>query len=313
MAIEFKELIKRGEATLQLGVIDPSQDGVTADVSTIGASIDNTPWVKVGSNDTDWEQVFITEDGSFSANIELTDVSGIVPPANTLGVDEVGNLVMGDGLTVGGKVVGTNEIIDPEAHMLIKAFPETRATRTMLSFENKGDIIINALNTKNSTSWSMEFGKDLKYTNTRYPSMSFAVSEAGGMSITNSLDINIISLDGGGNLTIPGTLSQGSDKNTKENFEAISTQQVLETLASVPVTKWNYIDSETTHMGPMSQDLWQAFGLGQGETTISTVDADGIALASIQALYANQQAMAIELEALRESNALLAERIEQLS
>lgn len=34
----------------------------------------------------------------------------------------------------------------------------------------------------------------------------------------------------------------------------------------------------------MAQDFYAAFGLGQGETTIATVDADGVAFATIQAL-----------------------------
>ena len=34
-------------------------------------------------------------------------------------------------------------------------------------------------------------------------------------------------------------------------------------------------------IGPMAQDLHAAFGYGEGETAISTVDADGIALAAI--------------------------------
>jgi len=34
----------------------------------------------------------------------------------------------------------------------------------------------------------------------------------------------------------------------------------------------------------MAQDFYAAFGLGQGETTIATVDADGVALAAIKAL-----------------------------
>ena len=187
-----------------------------------------------------------------------------------------------------------------------------RGTRTLLALANKGDSIITATNTKSSSSWSMTFGRDLKYTNSKFPSMCFAVAEGGGASITNSSGASIFSVDGNGNMTLAGSLSQSSDREVKENFEAISTQSVLETLASIPVTKWNYIGSEATHMGPMAQDFWQAFGLGQGETTISTVDADGIALASIQALYANQQAMAGELEALREYNAALNERVERL-
>jgi hypothetical protein len=38
-------------------------------------------------------------------------------------------------------------------------------------------------------------------------------------------------------------------------------------------------------MGPMAQDFYTAFGLGEDDRHITTVDADGVALAAIQALY----------------------------
>jgi hypothetical protein len=37
-------------------------------------------------------------------------------------------------------------------------------------------------------------------------------------------------------------------------------------------------------MGPVAQDFHAAFGLGSDDKGISTVDADGVALAAIQAL-----------------------------
>jgi hypothetical protein len=39
------------------------------------------------------------------------------------------------------------------------------------------------------------------------------------------------------------------------------------------------------HLGPTAQDFYEVFGLGDDDKYISTVDADGVALAAIQALY----------------------------
>jgi len=39
----------------------------------------------------------------------------------------------------------------------------------------------------------------------------------------------------------------------------------------------------------MAQDFRQAFGLGEDETHISTVDSEGVALAAIQALFQEKQ------------------------
>lgn len=53
----------------------------------------------------------------------------------------------------------------------------------------------------------------------------------------------------------------------------------------MPISIWSYKQEDIRHVGPMAQDFYEAFGLGQGETTIATVDADGIALAAIKALH----------------------------
>ena len=44
-------------------------------------------------------------------------------------------------------------------------------------------------------------------------------------------------------------------------------------------------DPSIRHVGPMAQDFHAAFRLGEDDKHISTVDADGIALVAIQALY----------------------------
>jgi len=93
--------------------------------------------------------------------------------------------------------------------------------------------------------------------------------------------------------------SSASDRNLKENVAAVDGQEVLARLAQVPVTSWNYKsqDPSIRHMGPMAQDFYSAFGLGEDDTHISTVDADGVALAAIQGLYAENRALKAEVAA----------------
>ena len=55
-------------------------------------------------------------------------------------------------------------------------------------------------------------------------------------------------------------------------------------MSALPIKSWSYKGEEIPHIGPMAQDFYAAFGYGNGETTIATVDADGIALAAIKAL-----------------------------
>ena len=78
-----------------------------------------------------------------------------------------------------------------------------------------------------------------------------------------------------------------SDRNVKANFAALDGREVLARLAEVPIQTWNYKsqDPSIRHMGPMAQDFYAAFGLGEDDKHISTVDADGVALAAIQGLY----------------------------
>jgi len=99
-------------------------------------------------------------------------------------------------------------------------------------------------------------------------------------------DINrvLIDLDETGNLEIKGTLNQGSDFNRKENIVKINSSEILHKIKNLPISEWQYKGKNIRHIGPMAQDFYEAFGLGQGETTIATVDADGVALAAIKAL-----------------------------
>ncbi len=104
-----------------------------------------------------------------------------------------------------------------------------------------------------------------------------------------------------------GSWTSMSDRNAKENFHAADTREVLAKLAALPVQTWNYKSqgANIRHIGPMAQDFKAAFGLGESDTGISNVDADGVALAAIQGL--NQK-----LEESRAENAELKKRLAAL-
>ncbi|MGA1129516.1 MAG: tail fiber domain-containing protein, partial [Chthoniobacterales bacterium] len=61
---------------------------------------------------------------------------------------------------------------------------------------------------------------------------------------------------------------------------------VLAKVAAMPVMTWNYRtqDESIRHIGPTAQDFRAAFGLGENDKTISTIDPSGVALAAIQGL-----------------------------
>jgi hypothetical protein len=77
-----------------------------------------------------------------------------------------------------------------------------------------------------------------------------------------------------------------SDRAGKENLQAVDSKAVLAKVVAMPIATWNWKtqDAAIRHMGPMAQDFAAAFGLGETNKGITTIDADGVALAAIQGL-----------------------------
>jgi len=130
----------------------------------------------------------------------------------------------------------------------------------------------------------------------------FKVRATGGVRfVTNATDTAGVVLFGGNS-----AWSSISDRNMKRDFRDLDGEDVLARLARMPVTEWGYKAQDATirHMGPMAQDFHAAFGLGEDPLRISTIDADGVALAAAHALEARTRAtnerLTREVEALRE-------------
>jgi trimeric autotransporter adhesin len=143
----------------------------------------------------------------------------------------------------------------------------------------------------------------------QYPNQ-FIARASGGVYLYTNGDLSTGAYLASGS----GSWSSVSDRNLKDNFTSVDGQAVLASLAEVPIATWNYKaqDSSIRHMGPMSQDLYAAFGLGESETAISTVDADGVALAAIQGLYQLAQEQAAHIDALEAENAGLHQSLDGL-
>lgn len=86
-----------------------------------------------------------------------------------------------------------------------------------------------------------------------------------------------------------------SDRNLKENFTDINARDVLEKVAAMPISIWNYKTQkkEIRHIGPMAQDFHAAFAVGEDDKHINNLDEEGVALAAIQGL---NQKLEIELK-----------------
>ncbi|HST63507.1 MAG TPA: tail fiber domain-containing protein [Longimicrobium sp.] len=145
--------------------------------------------------------------------------------------------------------------------------------------------------------------------------LSTGVTIQSGSTVSNWGQSNaVISTSTGAYLSTSGIWTNTSDVNRKHLFRSVAGEDVLTRLRSLPITSWSYRtdDDGIRHLGPTAQDFRQAFGLGQDDVTIGTVDADGVALAAAQALDARTVAQQQRIEALEAENAALRARMERL-
>ena len=99
----------------------------------------------------------------------------------------------------------------------------------------------------------------------------------------------------GGHLTTGGAWTNASDRSLKERFSPVDGQRLLRALVGIPIRGWSYkAEPGVRHLGPVAQDFYRAFRLGGDDRHISTIDADGVALAAIQALHQENRALARE-------------------
>ena len=105
------------------------------------------------------------------------------------------------------------------------------------------------------------------------------------------------------------TFSNGSDRNAKQDFAAVSPSQILEKVLQLPISEWSYkADPVTRHVGPMAQDFYSAFNIGTDDKHISPIDEGGVALAAIQALNRKVEEKETQIQQLQQR----LDKIEQL-
>ncbi len=97
-----------------------------------------------------------------------------------------------------------------------------------------------------------------------------------------------------------GTWASASDRNMKTNIAGIDDGAVLEKVAGLPISRWSYrTEHGVRHVGPMAQDFYAAFGVGEDDKHITSIDEDGVALAAIKALHARVRSLDAENAQLR--------------
>ncbi len=119
-----------------------------------------------------------------------------------------------------------------------------------------------------------------------------------------------------GDVNARGTFNTLSDRNSKTGFKDLDANEILDKVVALPLSSWSYKhEPGINHIGPMAQDFYQAFELGNGNKSIAGVDASGVALAAIQGLYQKLEEKEERIQALEaklEAQELIMARVQAL-
>ena len=187
----------------------------------------------------------------------------------------------------------------------------TNARQGSFVFSDRSSVDTLRAGVNHSANWRTSGGFRIFTTS----NLNTGVTIQSGASVSNwGQSGAVISTQVGAMLTTGGVWQNASDVNRKHLFQNVSGEDVLDRLRTMPIRSWSYRSEgdEIRHLGPTSQDFRQAFGLGSDEKSIGTVDADGVALAGVQALDRRTATQAAEIRALRAENAANAARISEL-
>ncbi len=102
----------------------------------------------------------------------------------------------------------------------------------------------------------------------------------------------------------------GSSRTLKKNITPVDGDDILKRVEEMPVYRWSYKtqDDEVQHIGPMAEDFYETFSLGDNERTIGALDPAGVSLAATKALIKENNNLKERLERLEK---LVSSLIEQ--
>ena len=169
----------------------------------------------------------------------------------------------------------------------------TSARRYLLQLENFGHTGMRLYDSDRAAGWIIvNQATDLRFRADASTSWPFILDADGNLTIA-------------GDLTADGTL-YASDASRKSGFTAVDPASVLAGVRSLTIGTWTWVDGDgTLHMGPTAQEFAAAFGLGGTDTAIDAADVNGVTLAAIQALAAENEALSAQNAALEERLAAL--------
>jgi len=282
-------------------------DEGTADLAglTVGGGI-----VVLDNDDPASADWIVLSDGFFA----LTSTESLIPfaiseeaPTGSLLVGDSGGVLLGSGFTGIGTAMVDPDVAfhvlgdDGTANLKVEEASLSVAQRDLMELVNNGGVRFAMDNTALNERWD--------FSNNSIGDFNVSRAGTGGPEMRVTRTGRFTSGPGGfaaldsrpnGNLFIGGTLFESSDREKKENFKDVDCEAVLDQIADLSITTWNYKsdEEEIRHMGPVAQDFRSAFKLGDSDKTIATTDKAGVTLAAIKALNSKLQAKESEIETL---------------
>ena len=137
----------------------------------------------------------------------------------------------------------------------------------------------------------------------------FRTTKSGGIAFDNPDSVGEIEFaveKGGrakftGDVLVDGVVVHASSRELKENFKLVDPKDALDKVNALEIAEWNYIDTDDQikHIGPVAEEFYEAFNLGETRNGISSVDSAGVALLAIQGLSQQLNDKDRKIEALR--------------
>lgn len=142
-------------------------------------------------------------------------------------------------------------------------------------------------------------------------SNSFIVRASGGVVFFTDADTTMgVYLASGS-----GSWSSVSDRHKKENFSFVNNEDILLKIAGMKLKAWKYKTQRNAfHVGPMAQDMFEAFHLGESADAITMTDIDGVILSCIKAL--NKRVISVsgvydQLDDIKNESVILSEELNE--
>lgn len=214
----------------------------------------------------------------------------------------------------GGFALNTTPLLGADVEMTVQA-PATGQDYASLWLKQRSANNNGMLLSVGDGSGSNNAGFYIDQYNGSTQARRFELAPGGAVTIrSNTTQANTgVTMAAGG-----GSWTSLSDRRVKTAIEAVDPGAILERVAALPISTWSYIaqGEGVRHIGPMAQDFKAAFEVGESDTGITTIDADGVALAAIQGLNhkleTENAALAADVDALKQQNQTLLERLQAL-